>query len=52
MALKGKTCIDSLVNDGVPVGFNETGIDVQVGTLVAGGDGSFGVDAERSRKLA
>jgi hypothetical protein len=36
----------SLVNDGVPVGFNETGIDVQVSSLVAGSDGSFGVGAE------
>ena len=36
---------DSLVNDGVPVGLDEAGIDVQVGTLVAGSDGSFRVEA-------
>lgn len=39
-----------VVDDGVPVGLDEFSIDVQVSSLVAGGDGSFGFDATGKAK--
>jgi hypothetical protein len=41
---------DLLVDDSVPVGLDEFSIDVQVSSLVAGGDGSFGFDATGKAK--